>query len=202
MQQECLSTLEQTLEQVWEMLLPATKDIYHPLHRSTLANVGRYGCHMRSVLLREVWPAERTLMCHSQLRSSKVEEIRNDPRVRWLFFHPERYVQLQLAGIATIHTDDALADQQWAATPPPDRIFYCYAKKLATPSPEPIFGLPDHLLNRPPTLEESETGRDNFAVISCKVNFIDWLQARVMGGNLRAQFMWSGEELKATWVVG
>ena len=202
MQQENPSSLDQILNQVWAMLLPAAKDPNNPLHLSTLANVGHYGCHMRTVLLHEVWLTERTLICYSQLRSSKIEEIRADPRVRWLFYHPQQHIQLQLAGNATIHTDDALADQQWATIPPSERIFYLYVKKLATPSSEPISGLPDFLLDRLPTMEESEAGRNNFAVISCKINFIDWLQVREKGGNLRAQFIWQGEDLKATWVVG
>lgn len=202
MEQGCPSSLEQVLEQVWAMLLPAAKDPYNPLHLSILANVGQHGCHMRAVLLHEVWPTERTLICYSQLRSSKIEEIQKDPRIKWLFYHPQQHIQIQLAGTATVHSDDTLAAQQWAALPPPERIFYLYEKRLATPSPEPISGLPDYLLDRSPTMEESEAGRKNFAVISCKVNFVDWLQVRQKGGNLRAQFVWQAEQLKATWVVG
>jgi hypothetical protein len=37
---------------------------------------------------------DRVLVCHTDARAAKVEEISNVAKVSWLFYHPKRKVQL------------------------------------------------------------------------------------------------------------
>jgi hypothetical protein len=37
---------------------------------------------------------DRVLVCHTDARAAKVEEISNVVKVSWLFYHPKRKVQL------------------------------------------------------------------------------------------------------------
>jgi hypothetical protein len=156
---------------------------------------------MRKVILREVNPPERLLICHTDRRSPKFRQIQANPRVSWLFYHAQEQVQVRLTGQARLHTDDPLAAQQWAAKKMKSRQLYCTLESPGTRADAPTSGLPDFLGDRPPTSEESESlGRNNFAVLVCKIDSMDWLRTSSQG-HRRAQFEWSEEKLAATWVI-
>jgi hypothetical protein len=192
-------SLEAILAEAWAMLTRAVANAGDPFHTPVLGTSRPSGCNLRTVVLRQADRHDRVLMCHSDLRASKVQEIQSDPRVSWLFYHPQENVQLRIAGQATLHTGDELADQQWAATKLMSRRLYCALDAPGTPAAEATSGLPDFLISRSPTLVESEAGRKNFAVIACRADFIDWLLLNAQG-NWRAWFTWHGDELTATWV--
>ena len=139
-------------------------------------------------------------MCHTDARAAKVEEISNVAKVSWLFYHPKRKVQLRISGHASLHLDDHFADRQWANTKLPSRLNYCAIEPPGSPIESPSSGLPDFLLNKVPTLFETEKGRPHFAAISCRIDAIDWLVLRVLG-NRRARFEWDATGLNAKWLI-
>jgi 3-hydroxyisobutyrate dehydrogenase len=193
-------SLEEILETTWEMLTRGASVAKDPFHTPVLGTVGPDNCNLRTVVLRRVIPDERLLMCHSDLRSGKMRDIQQNSRVSWLFYHPEQKVQLRLVGQATIHTTDRMADQQWAATKLMSRRCYCAPFGPGTLSDKPSTGLPDFLQNRSPAFAESELGRKNFAVISCRSDFLDWLFLRARG-HCRAQFSWKDNIVASKWVT-
>jgi hypothetical protein len=194
-------SLEDIWDNAWAMLVLGATDATDPFHTPVLGTVSPPGCSVRTVVLRRIIPAERILICHTDLRSDKVQEIQRNPRASWLFYHSRQKVQLRLTGQATLHTADELADQQWAASALTSRRTYCAVDRPGAPSNGPTSGLPEPLLLTEPTWAESEAGRTNFTVIACRVDFMDWLYLRAEKGHLRAQFTWRGDELSATWVV-
>ncbi len=61
--------------------------------------------------------------------------------------------------------------------------------------------MPEELIARKPTKEESEAGRANFAVISSSFDSIDCLELDVKG-NRRSLFEWNKNgELKTSWLT-
>jgi hypothetical protein len=194
-------TLKEVLQNCWTMLVEGATNQDHPFHTPVLgtSNLG-VGANSRMVILRQVEPAERILICHTDDRSNKLFDIGGDPRVSWLFYHPVEKIQLRVYGEATIHTDDSLADEQWETTDLFNRRHYCAVHAPSTSFPEPNTGLPDFLINRPPTLAESLAGRKYFAVIRCQIYFVDWLKLRFEGHH-RARFFWQDNQLKATWTT-
>jgi hypothetical protein len=188
------------LDGCWKMLVNGANTSKDPFHTPVLGTVTSGDCSLRTVVLRRVIEEERLLICHTDIRSPKIEDIRNHSRISWHFYHPQQKVQLRLAGAATLHTNDALADEQWANSQLMSRR--CYRAVLApgTPSDEPTSGLPNFLENRSPTLEESEVGRENFVVIACQIDFLDWYYLRAKG-HRRAQFFWAGTGMTAKWVA-
>jgi 3-hydroxyisobutyrate dehydrogenase len=194
------SSLEAIPAEVWTMLQRGAAKARDPFHTPVLGTVGPVEPNLRMVVLRRVIEPERLLICHTDRRSAKVEQIRATPRVSWHFYHPDEKIQLRLSGQATLHTADELADRQWAATKLMSRRCYCALEGPGAPSPEPTGGLPDHLVTRSPTEDESETGRHNFVVISTRIDFLDWLFLRARG-HRRAQFSWLADRMTATWVA-
>jgi hypothetical protein len=194
------NTLDGVLEEIWKMLERGATRYNDPFHWPVLGTTGPDGIGMRSVILREFSSSERKLVCHTDARAAKVCDISDSARVSWLFYHPQKKVQLRISGIATLHADDSVADRQWAAAGITSRLNYCAVAPPGTPVDRPSSGLPDFLLKKAPSLLETEKNRKNFMAIACRFDSIDWLVLQVLG-NRRARFVWDESGRKATWLV-
>jgi hypothetical protein len=193
-------TLDWVLDEVWKMLKRGVTHFNDPFHWPVLGTTGKDGCSLRTVILRELLLPDRILVCHTDSRATKALELYGSHRVSWLFYHPKKKVQVRITGQATLHTDDQIADDHWAATRITSRLNYCALQPPGTPVDKPSAGLPDFLLNKIPTLLESEKGRKNFMAIACRIDSIDWLILRILG-NRRARFEWYENRLSATWLL-
>ena len=193
-------TLHGVLNGVWKMLERGATHSHDPFHWPVLGTTGKDGCNLRTVILRRFILPDRILVCHTDARAMKVQEIGDCSKVGWLFYHPKKKVQLRISGQATCHTDDQLAHDQWAATRIRSRLDYAASDPPGTPVDRPSSGLADFLLKKTPTLLESERSRKNFMAISCRIDSIDWLMLRALG-HQRGRFDWDENGLRATWVI-
>ena len=194
------AALDGVLKDIWKMLDRGATNYHDPFHWPVLGTTGTEGPDMRCVILRQFSMPERVLVCHTDARAAKVCAISNFSKVSWLFYHPKKKVQLRITGEATLHAHDQFADRQWADTKLSSRLNYCAIEPPGTPIESPSSGLPDFLLNKVPTLFETEKGRQHFAAISCRIDAIDWLVLRVLG-NRRARFQWDAAGLNAKWLI-
>lgn len=197
---ENADNFEIILDRCWKMLVTGANIAKDPFHTPVLGAVSSGDCSLRTVVLRRVIEKDRLLICHTDIRSPKIQDIRNHPQIGWHFYHSQQKVQLRLAGPATLHTDDALADEQWGSSQLMSRRCYGAVLGPGTPSDEPTSGLPDFLEDRSPTLDESEAGRKNFVAIAGQVDFLDWYYLRAKG-HRRAQFFWSDTQMSAQWIA-
>ena len=193
-------SLEDVLNDTWAMLQRGVSLFNDPFHWPVLGTPGKDGTSMRTVILRQFIPAERVLVCHTDSRAGKAQEIASSTAVSWLFYHPKKKVQLRISGPATLHTDDQFADEQWAATKITSRLNYCTIEPPGTAIDRPSSGLPDFLINKAPTLLETKKGRKNFMAIAGRIDSLDWLQLNILG-NRRARFDWDSSLMKATWLI-
>ena len=193
-------SLEGILNEIWTMLKRGVTHSFDPFHWPVLGTIGKAGCSMRTVILRQLILPDRILVCHTDSRAAKAQEISYANQVSWLFYHPKKKVQLRVTGQATLHTDDQFADEQWSNTKITSRLNYCTAEPPGTLMEKPTSELPDFLLNRVPILLESEKGRNNFMSIACRIDTIDWLFLN-LSGNRRAQFVWHKNGFRSSWLV-
>ena len=163
------NTLEEILENTWRMLEKGAARSDDPFHWPVLGTVVNDGCSLRTVILRQANSEDRTLVCHTDSRAPKVEEIRNQQHISWLFYHPEKKIQVRISGHATLHDDDSFADRQWADSSVTSRLNYCASHPPGTPLDKPSSGLPDFLLKKVPTLVQTEKGRKYFMAIAMKI---------------------------------
>jgi pyridoxamine 5'-phosphate oxidase len=194
------NTLDGVLKESWKMLSRGADHFNDPFHWPVLGTTGKEGISLRCVILRQLLMPGRVLVCHTDARAGKVQEITADGRVSWLFYHPQRKVQLRISGHATLHTDDQFADEQWAAVKAPSRLNYCTTEPPGTTVDGPSSGLPDFLRRKVPALIDTEKSRRNFTAIACRIDSMDWLVLRVLG-NRRARFDWDETGLKARWLT-
>lgn len=193
-------TLDGVLNQIWKMLERGVHRFNDPFHWPALGTTAVGGVSLRTVILRQFTLADRLLVCHTDARAEKVREISDSGRISWLFYHPKRKVQLRISGPATLHADDEFADRQWAAAKITSRLNYCAVDPPGTVIETPSSGLPDFLINKVPSLLETERGRKNFLAIACRIDSMDWLVLSLLG-NRRARFDWDENGLNAKWLI-
>ncbi|MCY7375419.1 MAG: pyridoxamine 5'-phosphate oxidase family protein [Pyrinomonadaceae bacterium] len=194
---------EEILSKIYATLTRGTADRKSPLHTPTIATIGADGSpNARVIVFRKFKPEQRVLIFHTDLRSPKIEELRGNARISWLFYHPNEKLQFRIAGEATIHSDagDELKLKQWQATWNFGRRCYMGAAPSLI-SENVTSGLPTEIVEREPTTEESEVGFPNFAVISTKINSIDCLELHNQGHH-RSLFSWDENgELQTNWLT-
>ncbi len=192
--------LDEILTHCWLMLEAGAKRARHPFHTPVVGTIATFGCKMRTVVLRRAIVSQRVLMCHSDRRSAKIAELENNNRLSWLFYDSENKIQIRTEGAALLHLDDDIADEQWSRSSAMSRRCYCSDSAPGTIVSSRTSGLPEEFEIRSPTLAESEAGRKNFVVISCKLDLIDWLHLSAKG-HARAKFCWDFNKLEAHWTV-
>jgi pyridoxamine 5'-phosphate oxidase len=192
--------LDALLPQIWHALQLACAELHHPFRTPVLGTAGEMGCELRTVILREVQPDARLLICHTDQRSPKVRAIEHRPRVQWLFHDPREGVQIRASGPSSLHQGDDPARQAWQRTPLPSRLNYCSAQAPGTPIPDPADALPATLREGGLTVEQSESGWPNFCLIVTTVERLEFLQLQ-SDGHHRALFAWSGRQFDSAWLV-
>lgn len=195
--------LSTVLEGAWIELVRGAEKSRHPYHLGALATAGPSGPEVRTVVLRAVDRVSRILVCHTDTRSAKVEEIARDPRVTWCFYDPDAKVQLRLWGEAAVHRDDPVARERWDASALHSRRCYGVEPGPGTALPGPGSGLPEDLVRGNPTAEQSEAWFERFAAVVTRVDRMDWLFLRARG-HRRARFEWSADANgppESTWIV-
>ncbi len=188
------------LKNIWKNLDLGTLQRRHPFHQPVFATICDDAPELRTVVLRRFWRRPPMLAFHSHKGSPKVNQIKANPNVYWLFYHPEEKLQVRIKGIATVHSGDGLAEEQWQSTELFSRR--CYIGEAPTQtSKKPTSGLPENLIDREPTREESEVGRGNFVVVTSTIVEIDCLEMNVKG-HRRSLFTWRETgELETKWLT-
>ncbi len=188
------------LKNIWKNLDLGTLQRRHPFHLPVFGTICDREPSLRIVVLRRFWRRPPQLAFHSHIGAPKIEQIKANPNVYWLFYNPEEKFQIRIKGKAEIHTDDELADEQWLSTELFSRR--CYIGEAPTqPSKKPSSGLPGDLIEREPTKEESEIGRANFVVVTSTIEEIDCLEMNVRG-HRRSLFVWNESgELETKWLT-
>lgn len=189
------------LKKIWKHLDLGVIDRDHPFHQGVFATVSGNKPAVRVITLRRFWRKNpRGLAFHAHIGSPKIKEIEANPNVSFIFYHPNKRFQVRIEGVATIHQNDELADEQWEATGLFSRRCYI-GEAPSQPTEKPTCGFPEDLINRQPTKEESETGRKNFVVISSTIDSIDCMELDVRG-HRRSLFVWNEKgELETKWLT-
>lgn len=188
------------LKKIWKNLDLGVIDRKHPFHLPVFGTVEGNAPSLRVVVLRRFWRKPAQIAFHSHLGSPKVEQIKENPNVSWIFYNAEERLQVRIKGVARIHHKDELADEQWQATELFSRR--CYIGKAPTEESEhPTSGLPKDLLERKPTIEESEHGKENFVVVVSRIEEIDCMELDVKG-HRRSLFNWNEKgEIETKWLT-
>lgn len=185
-------TLAQAEALVWRTLERACKDRHHGMHTPGLVTMGTSGFpNPRTVVLRRVDAQQRTIMCHTDVRSEKIPEIAKHAQVAWLFYDPQTRIQFRISATARVERDTPLADEQWRRSSVSSRRCYLADVAPGTITQTMHSNVPENLRERNPSIEESEAGRRNFAVVVTTALHADVLELAAEG-HRRVVFSFGG----------
>ena len=184
-------TLEEALRAAFAALEAGALVRHGAFHTPALATIGRDGAPaLRTVVLRGFDAATRCLAIHTDCRSAKYAELIADPRAVLHGYDAATRMQLRLAGRATLHHDDAIADAAWAASRKTSRMTYATAWAPGTALPAP-----------PIAPKDATSGRAHFAAVMLRFDHLDWLLLDP-AGHARARFDWAADgAMAANWVA-
>ncbi|MGY2049474.1 pyridoxamine 5'-phosphate oxidase family protein [Methylobacterium sp. JK268] len=183
------------LAEAWRRLEEGAAHRRGAFHTPTLATAGLDGApRLRTVVLRGVDPALRSLRFHTDRRSDKAAEIAREPRVALHAYEPGAKIQVRIEGRAEIHGDGPVADEAWAAALPMSRI--CYGIDPGPGTPIPAGGA----YALPADEEAARDGRLQFRVVRVTVERLDFLYL-AWEGHRRARFTWDEKGMRGTWVA-
>lgn len=185
----------------WQMLSEAVSDRKHPMRTVTIGYVSNGMPQIRTVVLRKVEKKRRKLYFHTDIRSEKVSSIGSHNQLTWLAYDKDLRVQLILGGKTIIHHNNALTEQQWKRTQHSSRRCYLLTPGPGKPYTEDVKLLEEKLKNFSYSIEESEKGYENFAVVETTVDQMDWYHTFHLG-NQRAHFIYENNNIKsAEWLT-
>ena len=141
----------------------------------------------RIVVLRKSDHSNNLVQFHSDIRSDKINKLKNNKNASMLFYDKEEKIQVRLKVECTINHDNEITKESWKKTGHISRKCYLVDNGPGTESPTPTSGLKPELDNFDFTKEQSEKGYKNFTVIQCKIKSIEWLYLAAKG-HRRARF--------------
>ncbi len=157
----------------WLELERAVHERDHGWHLLTLASVAGERADARSVILRDVWPDERSVVLYTDDRSPKVAQLKARPLGTLVGWSVALSWQLRLQVTLEVQTDGLDVSSRWARVKHSSSAMdYLAAVPPGTP-------LEHHTLQR--------GSREHFAVVVAQVTAIDWLELHA-DGHRRARF--------------
>lgn len=201
MSKEAENTLHDVYKKIQEILKQDINSTRHPFHTGSLATISLdKKPKARTVVIRKLDEVKRQIFFHTDIRSPKIQELKNNPYIELCFYAREQKMQLRFSAQAMIHYQNDIAKKSWENSALSSRK--CYLSEIA---PSSVTGagndsLPSHLKGIVPSEEETEAGFQNFTVIECNYNQIDFLTLSYKG-HQRARVSWEGGQMHTQWLI-
>jgi pyridoxamine 5'-phosphate oxidase len=177
-----ITDLDEVLSNAWSLLAQGVASRKHGFHHAAVATIGLGGMpRIRTVILRAADSAEEALRFHTDVRSEKCRDLAANPNIAVVLYDEPSRTQLRVEGIATLHSDDQLADASWKAAQPMSKITYGIM-----PEPGLAIESPD-LVSMPEPQTDVEWARKHFVVVKVQVQTLQWLYLK-QGGQRCAVF--------------
>ena len=168
-------------KKIWSLLTNAVKDRSSEFRTPVFICGNDKDLDGRVVVLRKADQKNNIIQYHSDIRSSKIEKIKNNPSCSILFYGKEEKIQLRIRATCEVNYNDEVSRESWENTGHISRKCYLVTNGPGTLSDKPTSGLNNKLDNFNFTKEESEAGYKNFCVIRCKIKSIEWLYLAAKG---------------------
>ncbi len=193
-------TLTKVLQASFQQLNDAVINRKSPMRCPVVATIGKNGPNQRIMVLREFDEDHRIMRFHTDFRSPKVDEIAKNSAISILGYDPEQRIQLKIYGAAQIYNESARATGAWLQTDTMGRRCYLCEPGSGTKISAAKSGLSKALQSRRPTIEETEAGRKNFAILMINIHQIDWMYLNSQG-NLAASFHFDNNAWVGEWLI-
>lgn len=173
-------------QQIKNELLNGSKKKGHPFKYFTLSTIWKEIPRQRTVVLRKVQP-NLHLLFYTDKRSSKVEQILQNPKVSALFYHPKKMTQLQVEGKAIIKDNPEMLRKVWKSIPTKAQKDYTTV-------------LPPGVRTENPSVLEYLTENNYFCMVEIQPIRLEFLKLG-LPHHLRAEFVKSGDNWSGSFLI-
>ena len=166
---------------VCELLENGANERDHDFHIMTFCTIGKVGVEARSVVLRNFDKEKNIIRFHTDYRSPKLNDIKNNPNTVCLVYSYKLKTQLRIKTQSSIHYEDSIWNAAWDSTGLSSRKCYLTKYDPSRNIDEKDDGLPLELKGKTPSLKQSEEGKKNFCVVDNKILEMDYLFLKSSG---------------------
>ena len=185
-------------KKIWSMLVDAVTNRSSQFRIPTFICGHNNDIDGRIVVLRKSDQQNNLVQFHSDIRSDKIELLKNNSNAALLFYDKDEKIQVRLKVNCIINHENEITKNSWEKTQHISRKCYLVDNGPGTESDVPTSGLKPELDNFDYTKEQSEEGYKNFTVIQCKIKSIEWLYLAAKGHRRAKCDLESNED---TWLV-
>ena len=188
-------------EEIKTNLTRGVKDRKHAFHNPVFSNVDQVGgVDSRVVVLRKFDPINMILNFHTDYRSPKVSNLKQNNKSMFTFYDHKLKIQMRIKTTSVINYQNEITKKMWDKTKLLSRKCYLTSKNPSSVTSLPEDGIPEHLTGKEPEFEESEKGYKNFTVIENKINEIDWLYLEI-SGHRRLNLLFENNKPQFQWLI-
>jgi len=188
------NSLELTLLEAENLISDGVENSKSMFHTPVLSSFVEKTISTRTVVLREFDSENRILRFHTDNRSGKIEELKENSISSVHGYDPDLKVQIRLKGRTTLHIDNEISKKAWAESKEMSKM--CYSVKDSpgnkVSSPEPFDLIKEEI--------DIELGYSNFAVLHFIYDSLEFLFLKG-SGHRRSFFDWSSDQLKSSWLI-
>ena len=188
------NSLETMLEQAFLSISNGVNDSKSYFHNPTICTFEGQYISARTVVLREFSEKDRILRFHTDQRSPKISQIKENNNATVHAYDQEEKIQIRLKGSIEIHHQNSVTKNAWENTREMSKE--CYSVK-DSPSKEienpDEFDIDKNQINR-------EKGYENFAVNLFTFKYLEILYLK-RSGHRRAVFEWENNQIKKNWLI-
>ena len=182
----------------WSMLEDAVTNRSSPFRIPVFMCSNNDEIDGRIVVLRKSDRENNLFQFHTDLRSPKVNILKNNNKASLLFYDKEEKIQLRVKVECEINNQNSVTEASWKKTQHISRRCYLTDSPPGTISENPTSGMISKLEDFDYTMKQSEDGYKNFTVIKCYIKSIEWLYLAAKG-HRRAKFDLKNN--KKNWLV-
>ena len=188
------------LDEIWALLNKGVHDRNEDFRLPVIVLSSHRGPDARIVVLRGAFKERNVLRFHTDIRSEKIEFIKKNNQIYFLFYNKQKKIQVRASGTATIHYKNEITKEAWVKTQVISRKCYLASHAPGTESDIPTSGIPKEFEGKNVPIEESEIGYENFSIIESKINSFEWLYL-ASKGHRRAKIELTDHGSKTYWVT-
>jgi 3-hydroxyisobutyrate dehydrogenase len=188
------------LDKIWALLNKGVTDREEDFRLPVVVLNSKQGPDARIVVLRGAYPEKNVLRFHTDIRSDKIESIKNNKQIYFLFYNKEEKIQVRATGTATIHYKDETTAESWKKIQSMSRKCYLATNAPGSISDNPTSGIPEQYNGKTVPIDETELGYENFSIIESTIHSFEWLYL-ASKGHRRAKIELNDKETKAHWIT-
>ena len=192
--------LDLIYNEIWTSLIRGKKDSKSEFHQCYVSTHSDDYPSLRTVVLRHVDKDHLTISFHTDIRSSKIDDIETNSNVTVLLYDHTAKIQLKINGIAEINHKNANTKAIWSNIRDFSKKCYLVKNAPGTESSTPTSGYPEQYEDMLPSPEELELGYENFTHVNINIKAIEWLYLH-QNGHRRAKFTISKTNIDKQWIA-